>query len=342
MFLKKLQNDGQKEEGGQYMITIIVSIYNAEEYLTKCLNDLRYQTYHKLEIILVNNGSIDSSGEICERFSKADTRFKVIHKKNDGLSAAFNAGLLIAKGKYVSFVNAFDRVESIMFEHLLSLIIKTNGDMVVCDYIEEDSTISSEQAKTYNMKEWSKTKAIQKEINRETEQGFMHNKLFKMDLFKRPEALRFNPNIFIYEDLLLYIECVLKSEKIFYTPAPYYHTFKSRYPIRVELSRLEQETGLRTLLFIIDLCISFKELDIAKLKGRYATLNIELLMRAYDQSLKEKREVEKFKKNLYRFKLTELENMKLRIRCLVARRNSKLSYFIWKLQNKEKYSLVGI
>lgn len=324
------------------MITIIVSIYNAEEYLTKCLNDLRYQTYHKLEIILVNNGSTDSSGEICERFSKADTRFKVIHKDEMGLSSAFNAGLLIAKGKYVSFVNAFDRVDSIMFEHLLSLIIKTNVDMVVCGYIEEHSSSSSEQVKNYAMQEWSKTQAIQKEINRETEQGFMHNKLFKMDLFKRPKALRFDTSIYTYEDLLLCIECILKSEKIFYTPAPYYHTFKKRYPMRMNLSKFEQETGLKTLLFIIDLCVSFSELDSSRLKGRFASLNFELLMKTYDQEMEEKEEIEKYEKNLYQFKLSELENLQLQIKCLIARENSKISYLIWKFFKKRKYSIVGM
>ncbi len=324
------------------MITIIVSIYNAEDYLTKCLNDLRYQTYHKLEIILVNNGSTDSSGEICERFSKADTRFKVIHKKSAGLSSAFNAGLLIAKGRYVSFVNAFDRVDSIMFEHLLSLIIKTNVDMVVCGYIEEHSSSSSEQVKNYAMQEWSKTQAIQKEINRETEKGFMHNKLFKMDLFKRSKPLQFNTSVYTYEDLLLCIECILKSEKIFYTPAPYYHTFKKRYPLRMNLTKFEQETGLDTLLLIIDLCVSFDELDRSRLKGRYASLNMELLMKTHDQEMEEKEDIEKYKKNLYRFKLSELDDIQLQIRCSLARKNSKLSYLLWKVQKKGKYSVVGM
>lgn len=136
----------EKERGGN-MITIIVSIYNAESFLVNCLNDLRYQTYHKLEIILVNNGSTDSSGEICERFSKADTRFKVIHKNSVGPSFAFNAALLIAKGRYISFVNAFDRLESVMFEHLLSLIIKTDADMVMCGHIEENYASLNEQEK---------------------------------------------------------------------------------------------------------------------------------------------------------------------------------------------------
>lgn len=324
------------------MITIIVSIYNAESYLTKCLNDLRYQTYHKLEIILVNNGSTDASGEICDRFSKADTRFKVIHKNNGGLSSAFNAGLLIAKGRYVSFVNAFDRIESVMFEHLLSLIIKTDVDMVVCGYVEEDSASPNEQVKNYTMQEWTKTQAIQKEINRETDQGFMHNKLFKMDLFKRPEDLRFNTTIYTYEDLLLCVECILKSEKIFYTPAPYYHTFKKRYPIRLSLSTIQQETGLKTLLLIIRLCISFEGLNISKLKGRYIALSIDLLMKTYDEKNKDTEDIEKFKKNLYRFKLNELGNQQLKIKCYVARKNSKLCYYIWKLKNREKYSIVGI
>lgn len=196
--------------------------------------------------------------------------------------------------------------------------------------------------KNYTLLEWSRTQAIQKEINCEAEKGFMHNKLFKTDLFRRPEALKFNANSYIYEDLLLCIECILKSKKIFYAPAPYYHTFKNRNPTSSGLSKIQQETGLETILLIIDFCVSLEELDVTKLKTRYASLNFNLLMKTYHQKIEEKEDIEKLKKNLYRFKLTELEGIKLRTRCFIAQRSTKFSYFIWKVQNKEKYSIVGM
>ncbi|MGX7393565.1 glycosyltransferase family 2 protein [Carnobacterium mobile] len=322
------------------MISIIVSIYNAENYLSKCLNDLRYQTYHKLEIILVNNGSTDASGEICERFSRADPRFKVIHKSNFGISAAYNAGLLIANGKYVSFVNALDRVDGMMFESLLSLSLKTGADMVICSYIEETHHHSSKPLKPYRIQEWSSSQAIQQEINRETMQGFMNNKLFMMDLFKESITLRFNPSIYFFEDLLLCIECMLKSKKIIYTSTSYYHSFKNRYPLKTSLSLMEWKTGLTALLTVIVLCESLEESNVTILKERYTALNLELLMQAYDQASRDQGVINELKHNLYRYKLTELKNKKLRMACLTARNNVRFSYCIWKRSNKK--SLISI
>lgn len=84
------------------LISIIVPIYNVEEYLEKCLQSIIKQTYRNLEIILVNDGTLDKSGDICDKYAEIDCRVKVIHKENGGLSTARNVGLDIANGKYIS------------------------------------------------------------------------------------------------------------------------------------------------------------------------------------------------------------------------------------------------
>lgn len=298
------------------MITIIVLVENAEGYLTKCLNDLRYQTYHKLDFILVDNGSTDSSGIICERYSKADSRFRVIHKTNVGLSAAFNAGLLMTKGKYISFVCAFDRMDLVMYEHLLSIMQKTNADMVICGHITENPAIKKEPVKNYTIEEWSKTKAIQQEINQDAKNGFLNNKLIKTDLFKQPKMLHFQTDIFLYEELLMSMECLLKSEKILYLPISYYHAFTNRYSNQLNLSRVERETGLKALMLVLDLCSQVEGLNYAKLKERFVSLNSELLREASSQQGNNRQEIERYQKNLTRFKLSELANIKLQITSL--------------------------
>lgn len=100
------------------LISIIVPIYNVELYLEKCIESIINQTYKNLEIILVDDGSTDSCGKICDEYAKKDNRIKVIHKINGGLSDARNKGMEIAKGKYIGFVDGDDYVASDMYETL--------------------------------------------------------------------------------------------------------------------------------------------------------------------------------------------------------------------------------
>lgn len=93
------------------LISIIVPVYNVEQYLSRCVDSLVNQTYHNIEIILVDDGSPDRSGEICDEYAKKDKRVKVIHQSNGGLSDARNTALDIAKGDYLMFVDSDDWIE---------------------------------------------------------------------------------------------------------------------------------------------------------------------------------------------------------------------------------------
>ncbi|MDE6946071.1 MAG: glycosyltransferase, partial [Anaeroplasmataceae bacterium] len=109
-----------KEQYGKGIISVIVPIYNTEPYLNRCIDSIIKQTYRNLEIILVNDGSTDRSGEICDAYEKADNRVKVIHKRNGGLSSARNSGLEILNGKYIGFVDSDDYIAADMYETLLA------------------------------------------------------------------------------------------------------------------------------------------------------------------------------------------------------------------------------
>ena len=104
------------------LISIIVPVYNVEEYLPACLDSIINQTYTEIEIILVDDGSTDSSGEICDRYAKIDERVKVIHKSNGGLSDSRNVGIQVAKGEYIGFVDSDDYVEFDMYETLFNIL----------------------------------------------------------------------------------------------------------------------------------------------------------------------------------------------------------------------------
>ena len=114
-------------------ISVIVPIYNVEKYLAKCIDSIINQTLTNIEIILVNDGSTDNSRKIIDKYDKKDSRIKVIHKKNGGQGSARNAGLDIAKGEYIGFVDSDDWIDSNMYENLYNAAISNNADIVVCN-----------------------------------------------------------------------------------------------------------------------------------------------------------------------------------------------------------------
>ena len=113
------------------LVSIIVPVYNVEKYIEKCLNSLFGQTYRELDIILVDDGSTDKSGELCDRLAKMDKRVRVIHKKNGGLSDARNRGIDAAKGRYITFIDSDDYVSGNYIWHLYKLLIESQADIAI-------------------------------------------------------------------------------------------------------------------------------------------------------------------------------------------------------------------
>jgi len=124
------------------LISIIVPIYKVEKYLRRCLESILQQTYTNLEIILVDDGSPDGCPKICDEYAINDTRVKVIHKTNGGLSSARNAGLDIATGEWIGFVDSDDWILPNMYEKLYSVAKRESSDLVICGYrfVDESNT----------------------------------------------------------------------------------------------------------------------------------------------------------------------------------------------------------
>ena len=169
------------------LISIIVPVYKVEKYLSKCLDSIVCQTYKKIEIILVDDGSPDNSGNICEEYAAKDNRIKVIHKENGGLSDARNAGLKIATGEYIGFVDSDDYIEEDMFETMYKLIKMYDADISIVSYKEWKNgrvlnDMNSEELDLYN-----KVEAIRELLIDSKIQSYMWNKLFKRQLFENTE-----------------------------------------------------------------------------------------------------------------------------------------------------------
>ncbi len=127
---ERLSNNGP-------LISVLVPVYNVENYLDCCLNSIINQTYSNLQIILVDDGSLDTSGRICDAYAATDSRIEVIHKQNGGLVTARKAGLALAKGEYTGFVDGDDYIEHTFYEYLADCIINSGADFVHGGYREE-------------------------------------------------------------------------------------------------------------------------------------------------------------------------------------------------------------
>ena len=200
------------------LISIIVPVYNVEKYLEKCVESIINQTYKNLQIILVDDGSKDNSGKICDEFKLKDDRIEVIHKTNGGLSDARNAGLKIAKGDYIGFVDSDDYVEKDMFETFLSLIEKYNADISIVSYYEFENGKFVEKDYTNELIKMNSLEGLKQILIDKKIPNYSCNKLFKRNLFndiKFPVGKKFEDiattyrffekaNLIIFKDVAKY------------------------------------------------------------------------------------------------------------------------------------------
>lgn len=196
------------------MFSIIVPVYNVEKYLDKCLASISEQTFKEFECIVVDDGSPDNSNDIIDRYVNKDQRFKVIHQKNMGISAARNAGLAIAQGDYVAFVDSDDYISNEYLEKFALKIANTDADIVICGFIE----VLKDSQKTVCF-EAPSTEVIKQNILADICPSYPWNKCYKKYLF---ENIRF-PVGKIFEDLLTIPEVCLNAHKIVCIPEKLYY-----------------------------------------------------------------------------------------------------------------------
>lgn len=165
------------------LISVIVPIYNVEQYLCRCVECLTAQTYKNLEIILVDDGSPDNCPQFCDEYAKKDSRIKVIHKKNGGLSDARNAGMKVATGEYISFIDSDDYVSNDFIETLYNAILSENSDIVECSVVKfyEDEHFD-EYKDDLKITSFNTEESLSKLIAENPFKQHVWNKLYKSDL----------------------------------------------------------------------------------------------------------------------------------------------------------------
>lgn len=215
-------------------VSIIVPVYNVEKYLKRCLESIVKQTYNNIEIILVDDGSIDQSGTICDNFAKLDNRIKVIHKKNEGLSITRKIGLDLATGKYISFIDSDDFIKYTYIEVLICHCLKYDAQIAQCDYFIGTETSFKELNKKNSVK------VIGRENIFDTRQTkiLLWGKIFDKKLFvdiEFPFNKKNEDEFITYKALYSANKIVLTNEKLYY----YYQSKNSLYRSETEYYSLD-------------------------------------------------------------------------------------------------------
>lgn len=227
-----------KNEELNNLISIIVPVYKVEDYLEKCIESILNQTYKNIEIILVDDGSPDRCGKICDDYAIKDNRIKVIHKKNGGLSEARNYGINIASGEYILFIDSDDYIDKNMCEILIKEAKKNDSDIVICNYYnvkENDYFINKmsitnnkilltnlEMMKIFFLKGYSETIIV-------------WNKLYKKKLFYTNENIRF-PVGKLHEDIFTIYKLYYIANKIVVVNKPLYYYVQRKESIMGKFS----------------------------------------------------------------------------------------------------------
>lgn len=204
------------------LISIIVPIYNVEKYLPKCVESIAHQTYRNLEIILVDDGSPDRCGEMCDQYAVKDSRIKVIHKQNGGLSDARNVAIDVAKGEYITFVDSDDYISTYFIEFLFVLIRRTKADIAECSYVlfyEDSGMKNSCTPKFSEFRLYTGDNAIKNVFYQKNLNCSAWGKLYKKSLFK---TIRY-PKGLLFEDLAIIYPLLKQVRTLVYTRMPLYY-----------------------------------------------------------------------------------------------------------------------
>ncbi len=208
------------------LITIIVPVYNVEQYLEKCLDSIINQTYKKLEILLVDDGSTDASGKICDLYAEKDHRIKVVHKKNGGVSSARNVALNIASGSYIHFIDADDYIELNMIETLYHYIKRDDYDIAICNVnFIKHAVVSPHVIEKKCETVLNQSQFIGMLFGEEWYRGYLVNKLIKRECIG---SIRLNEEIHMMEDLVFLVKISSNVSKVYFDKTAYLYYYVQR------------------------------------------------------------------------------------------------------------------
>lgn len=218
----------------QSLVSIIVPVYNVEAYLEDCIKSLISQTYDNIEILLIDDGSTDSSSTICDTFSKQDNRIVVIHKQNQGVSVARNTGLEIAKGDYVCFVDSDDYVEASFVETLLCASVQYNADLVCCGVTRVINGRKDWERKPDRIGIFDHRNALIELYSENGFNGWPVNKIYRSEII-RQNSINFPIGIRYCEDEVFVMNYLLKCQKTVYLNVSLYYYVANNSSVNLKI-----------------------------------------------------------------------------------------------------------
>lgn len=323
-------------------ISIIVPVYNVEQYLKHCINSILNQTFTEFELILVNDGSTDQSGNICEEYAKIDKRIKVIHKENEGQSSARNRGLEVAKGEYVGFVDSDDFIHEKMYELLYNNAKKNSSDVIVCEVIKGPGN------QRFNKKDLVSQPSVQNFSNIDALNQLYtpfdpmgkHNEGWVFPVNKLYKKYLFNDISFrvgrIYEDEFLIHKILHKCNVVSFIPSKLYYyvqrknsTVNSPYSIR----KLDRVYALKERVEF------FKEIDNKDLLHKALKCYIEVFLWNYSVMVSQFSDEKIVIKNLKR---TLKGTLPIIVKNPFISRKQKIFLFLFYLNSSTSKIFIGV
>ncbi len=211
------------------LVSIIVPVYNISGYVLKCLNSIKKQSYSNLEIIIVDDGSIDNSGKICDEFCKDEKRAKVFHKKNEGLSSARNFGINKSRGEIIAFVDGDDYIEVDFIKTMQKTMVEDNSDMVVCGY---NDVLPKRKVLD------GKLATAQLLVKQENLDIIACNKIYKKELFTKSNIKY--PEGYKHEDSLTTYKIMAAAKKVSYVSKSFYNYIRREDSIMGQVDVVER------------------------------------------------------------------------------------------------------
>lgn len=200
-----------------FMVSVLIPVYNASAYLRQCLDSVVNQTYSHLQIVIIDDGSIDNSFVLCQEYTKLDTRVELYHQENQGVAITRNNLLEKVRGDYVLFIDADDWVESDMVESLVDLAKTHNADIVNCQNVINDSECNKN---SIQVEIWNQDQSIYQFLRHKIFNGALWNKLIRAETLS---GVRFQSKISFGEDALFCWQVLQRTQKVARTSNQYYH-----------------------------------------------------------------------------------------------------------------------
>jgi len=301
-------------KGTRPLISILVPVYNVADILHRCVDSILKQTYKELEVILINDGSTDESGALCDEYEKEDARVKVIHQENTGWCGARSNALDIVKGEWIGFVDSDDYIEPQMYEKLLASAVENGTLISACGFTEH---LTDGKLKYYSypdMPEVMDSSLFLKYRYRGITLGAYVSKLYHHSLFEGTDAVRFDPGCLRMGDRLFESQIMYRTDKFSYFPDTLYHYCRREGSITISPLSDKQMTTFYSLQRVVDVLEQSAPDIVHYAKYKISQIAILFLWNAYDSGGESLQYIPELHKEIRKYPLSYFLSDKIRLK----------------------------